>query len=149
MDTKKLLVGTVNGTVGMMLVAYVMWDVLLVDFFSQQMVTVEQLASPNVGLQVLSSVFSALLLTIVLSWKNPSGLQEAAKDAAIVGVLIWLGANFWNMGTYGMMTMQGALVDSFLTAIPFGVAGFAIFWTTMRGELQSGRIIGNDAVDSD
>ena len=94
MDAKKLLVGTVNGTVGMMLVAYVMWDVLLVDFFSQQMVTVEQLASPNLGLQVLSSAFSALLLTIVLSWKNPSGLQEAAKDAAIVGVLIWLGANF-------------------------------------------------------
>ena len=34
MDTKKLLVGTVNGTAGMMLVAYVMWDVLLVDFFA-------------------------------------------------------------------------------------------------------------------
>ena len=78
MDTKKLLAGTVSGTAGMMLVAYVMWDVLLVDFFSGQMVTVEQLASPNLGLQVLSSVFSALLLTIVLSWKNPSGPQEAA-----------------------------------------------------------------------
>ena len=100
MDAKKLLVGTVNGTVGMMLVAYVMWDVLLVDFFSGQMVTVEQLASPNLGLQVLSSVFSALLLTIVLSWKNPSGPQEAAKDAAIVGVLMWFGANFWNCLLY-------------------------------------------------
>ena len=149
MDAKKLLVGTLNGAVGMMLVAYVMWDVLLVDFFSQQMVNVEPLASPNVGLQFLSSIVSALLLTIVLSWKKPSGLQEATKDAAIVGVLIWLGANFWNMGTYGMMTMQGALVDGFLTAIPFGFAGFAIFWTTMRGELQSGRIIGNDVVNSD
>ena len=149
MDAKKLLVGTLNGAVGMMFVAYVMWDVLLVDFFSQQMVNVEPLASPNVGLQFLSSGVSALLLTIVLSWKNPSGLQEAAKDAAIVGVLIWLGTNFWNMGTYGMMTMQGALVDGFLTAIPFGFAGFAIFWTTMRGELQSGRIIGNDAFNSD
>jgi len=149
MDAKKLLVGTLNGAVGMMLVAYVMWDVLLVDFFSQQMVNVEPLASPNIGLQLLSSGVSALLLTIVLSWKNPSGLQEAAKDAAIVGVLIWLGANFWNMGTYGMMTMQGALVDGFLTAIPFGFAGFAIFWTTMRGELQSGRIIRNDAFNSD
>lgn len=149
MDAKKLLVGTLNGAVGMMLVAYVMWDVLLVDFFSQQMVNVEPLASPNVGLQFLSSIVSALLLTIVLSWKKPSGLQEAAKDAAIVGVLIWLGANFWNMGTYGMMTMQGALVDGFLTAIPFGFAGFAIFWTTMRGELQSGRIIRNDVVNSD
>ncbi len=149
MDAKKLLVGTLNGAVGMMLVAYVMWDVLLVDFFSQQLVNVDPLASPNVGLQVLSSIVSALLLTIVLSWKKPSGLQEATKDAAIVGVLIWLGANFWNMGTYGMMTMQGALVDGFLTAIPFGFAGFAIFWTTMRGELQSGRIIGNDAVNSD
>ena len=149
MDAKKLLVGTLNGAVGMMLVAYVMWDVLLVDFFSQQMVNVEPLASPNIGLQFLSSGVSALLLTIVLSWKNPSGLQEAAKDAAIVGVLIWLGANFWNMGTYGMMTMQGALVDGFLTALPFGFAGFAIFWTTMRGELQSGRIIGNDAFNSD
>jgi hypothetical protein len=149
MDAKKLLVGTLNGAVGMMLVAYVMWDVLLVNFFSQEMVNVEPLASPNVGLQFLSSGVSALLLTIVLSWKNPSGLQEAAKDAAIVGVLIWLGANFWNMGTYGMMTMQGALVDGFLTAIPFGFAGFAIFWTTMRGELQSGRIIGNDAFSSD
>ena len=149
MDAKKLLVGTLNGAVGMMLVAYVMWDVLLVDFFSQQMVNVEPLASPNVGLQFLSSIVSALLLTIVLSWKKLSGLQEATKDAAIVGVLIWLGANFWNMGTYGMMTMQGALVDGFLTAIPFGFAGFAIFWTTMRGELQSGRIIGNDAVNSD
>ena len=135
MDTKKLLAGTVSGTAGMMLVAYVMWDGLLVDFFSGQMVTVEQLASPNLGLQVLSSAFSALLLTIVLSWKNPSGPQEAAKDAAIVGVLMWFGANFWNMGTYGMMTMQGALVDSLLTAIPYGVAGFAIFWTTMRVEL--------------
>ena len=149
MDAKKLLVGTLNGAVGMMLVAYVMWDVLLVDFFSQQMVNVEPLASPNVGLQFLSSIVSALLLTIVLSWKKPSGLQEATKAAAIVGVLIWLGANFWNMGTYGMITMQGALVDGFLTAIPFGFAGFAIFWTTMRGELQSGRIIGNDAVNSD
>ena len=98
MDAKKLLVGTINGAVGMMIVAFVMWDVLLKDFFSAQM-SVEALDPPNLVLQLLSSACGALLLTIVLSWKNPSGVTEAMKDAALIGVLMWLGVNFWNMGS--------------------------------------------------
>jgi hypothetical protein len=141
MDSKKLLVGTVNGTVGMMAVAYLMWGVLLRDFFSARM-SIEALDPPILLLQVLSCACGALLLTIVLSWKNPSGVSEAVKDAALVGVLMWLGVNFWNMGSYVMWdSMQAALTDAVLTAIPFGAAGGAIYWTTMRGELQSGRIV--------
>ncbi len=144
MDAKKLLVGTINGAVGMMVVAYLMWDVLLKDFFNA-MVSLEALDPPILLLQVLSSACGALLLTIVLSWKNPSGVSEAMKDAALVGVLMWLGVHFWNMGSYVMWnSMQGALTDAFLSAIPFAAAGGAIYWTTMRGELQSGRIVQSD-----
>ena len=49
MDAKKLLVGTINGAVGMMAVAFVIWDVLLKDFFSAQM-SVEALDPPNLVL---------------------------------------------------------------------------------------------------
>ena len=148
MDAKKLLVGTINGAVGMMIVAFVMWDVLLKDFFSAQM-SVEALDPPNLVLQLLSSACGALLLTIVLSWKNPSGVTEAMKDAALIGVLMWLGVNFWNMGSYVMWnSMQAGLTDAVLTAIPFGAAGGAIYWTPMRGELQSGRIVQGDEPSS-
>ncbi len=58
MDAKKLLVGTVNGAVGMMAVAYLIWDVLLKDFFSAQM-SVEALDPPILLLQVLSSACGA------------------------------------------------------------------------------------------
>ena len=148
MDAKKLLVGTVNGAVGMMAVAYLIWDVLLKDFFSAQM-SVEALDPPILLLQMLSSACGALLLTIVLSWKNPSGVSEAMKDAALIGVLMWLGVNLWNMGSYEMWnSMQGALTDAVLTGIPFAAAGGAIYWTTMRGELQSGRIVQSDEPSS-
>ena len=39
---------------------------------------------------------------------------------------------------------KGAFTDALMSAFPFAVAGFAIYWTTMRGELQSGRIVQGD-----
>lgn len=148
MDAKKLLVGTLNGTVGAMATAFVIWEVLLTDYFSGQMPGVEALNPPDMMLLVIAAATHALLLTIILGWKSPASGSQAMKDGALVGVLMWAGVNLWNTGSYGMWTMQGAFTDALMSAFPFAVAGFAIWWSTMRGELQSGRIVQNDEPSS-
>ena len=144
MDAKRLLVGTLNGAVGALATAFLIWEVLLADYFSGQMPGVEALDPPDMVLQVLAAALHALLITILLGWKKPTSSTEAMKAGALVGGLLWAGVNLWNMGAYGMWTLQGALVDALMSTLPFAVAGFAIYWTTMRGELQSGRTLESD-----
>ena len=144
MDAKRLLVGTLNGTVGALVTAFLIWEVLLADYFSGQMPGVEALDSPDMVLQVLAAAVHALLITILLGWKQPTSGSEAMKAGALVGGLLWAGVNLWNTGAYGMWTLQGALVDALMSTLPFAVAAFAVYWTTMRGELQSGRLITAD-----
>ncbi len=144
----KMLAGTINGAVAMMAVSFLIWSVLLADYFSAQMPGVEALDPQNLLFQILAASVHALLVTIFLHRKEASSLGACMKDAALLGALMWLGVNLWNMGSYGMWTMQGAMADALLSSIPFGAGGGAIFWTTMRGELQSGRAGESDTGDS-
>ena len=107
MSGMKILVGTINGAVAMMAVSFLIWSVLLADYFSTQMPGVEALDPQNHLFQILAASVHAMLVTIFLHRKEASSLGACMKDAALLGALMWLGVEslehgiLWNVDHAG------------------------------------------------
>jgi hypothetical protein len=99
----KILKGTVFGGILYFLLGWLVYGILLMDFFSANM---NQCANKPMGdmiwwAMIVSNLVIALLLTIILKWAGAKGLVDGLKIGALFGILLTLSydLSFWSMTT--------------------------------------------------
>jgi hypothetical protein len=128
----KILRGTVFGGIGYFLLGWLVWGILLMNFFSANM---NQCASRPPEEMVwwaiiLSNLLMALLLTLILHWARAKTIIDGLKIGALFGLLYGsaLAFSFWSMST--MYLNAGAMVtDIVVSTAVMAVIGLVIVLT--------------------
>lgn len=128
----KILKGTVFGGIAFFLLGWLVWGILLMDYFSTGM---NQCAQRPEGEMVwwaiiLSNLISALFLTLVLKWSGAKTLVDGLKTGAIFGVLFAASIDFsyWSMTTM-ISSMSTLVVDILVNTAFMAVVGLIIVLT--------------------
>jgi len=125
----KILRGTIVGGVAFFFLGWLIYGILLMDFYSSGVNQCMNRAETDmVWWAIIASNFViALLLTLILNWSGAKGVVDAFKTGAIFGLLhsISMGLSFWSMTTmYNSMSIM--VVEIIVSAIFMGVVSMLI-----------------------
>ena len=129
MNAKQLSLGIIVGTVVAMIVGYVIWDVLVADFFAANMgsATGVMRDTQMIWAVLIGTAAYAVLITLALGTQSGRAtIVSGLKAGAIVGFLLWATADFMLLGYMNIHTLTIAIVDPLLEAIRGGITGAAI-----------------------
>ena len=133
MDSTKLILGTVVGTITSFIVGFLIFGLALAGFMAENVAGKEPL---EFHWLVIGHVFMALLLTyIFLKWAGISTISGGAKAGLIIGLLATLGINLILLGTTEVFPggISAAIVDGVGSAIVWAAGGAGIGWVLGRG----------------
>jgi len=129
MDSKRLIIGTIVGGIVLYIVGYVFWGMMFTDFF-------ESNAGSATGVNrdpqliwavVIGTLAYALLLTLSIeSQSGSANVVGGAKVGAVVGMLIWMTADFVLYGTANLDNLTGTVADTALEFVRGGIGGAVI-----------------------
>lgn len=129
MDLKKLLLATLAGGITLFVLGFLLYGMLLENYFQGQMTSGVMKEEPDMVFLALGNLFAALLLVyIFMKWAAISTFRTGLEAGAIIGLLVSL---MWDLTMYAvadMSTLQGALVDALVYTVMFAVAGGVIGW---------------------
>ena len=131
MNIKRLVIGSVVGTVVLYFVGMLIWIVLFADFFdantgSAMGVDREAMIVWSV---VLGTLCYAVLLTLGLEVSGKKGVGGGILVGAVVGVLIWGTADFILYGITNLNTLTGAVADVVLEGVRGAIGGAVVALT--------------------
>ena len=128
MTTQKLLLGTIVGWVVLFFLGYLIFGILLADFFRANAGTatgVEKMPFDLVAIGI-GQLAAAAGLAFILRSAGVRSIGQGATIAGIVGLLFFLGVDLTMFGTSNTSTLKVALVDPVLGGILYAIAGGAI-----------------------
>lgn len=129
MDTKRLAIGTLVGGITLHAVGYLIWVVLLAEFFAANAGSATGVwrESPLHWAVAIGNLSLALLYTLaILSRARSATIIEGFKIAGLVGFLIWLGVDFIYYGLANVSNLTATIADALLEFVHAGIAGAAI-----------------------
>lgn len=129
MTTKQWVVGTVGGAVVLMAVGYVLFEMLLGDFYDANGGTatgVYREAQIVWAVVVGALAYAALILYALRGSAATLDVTGAAKTGATVGFLIWLCADFTLYGISNINNLTLAIVDPLVELVRGGITGAAV-----------------------
>jgi len=131
----KILRGTIFGGIAYFLLGWLVWGILLMDFFSANM---NQCASRPAEDMVwwaiiLSNLVIALLLTLILHWAKARSIIDGLKFGALFGLLFGSGIAFsyWSMSTT-YLNAGAMITDIVVSMVVMAVVGLVIVLTWGR-----------------
>jgi len=137
----RIIRGTVFGGIAFFLLGWLIYGVLLMDFFS---VNMNQCAGRTGGEMIwwaliLSNLITALLLTLILKWSDAKGAKDGLQTGAIFGVLISLSIDlsYWSMTTM-FNDFISLLVDVVANTLMIALTGMVItlLWGRSKADKQ-------------
>lgn len=129
MNTKQWVGGTIGGAVVLMAVGYVIFEVLLKDFYVSNGGTatgVWREAQIHWAVAVGALAYAALILYALRGSAASLTVASGAKAGAIVGALIWACADFTLYGISNINTLTLAVVDPLVELVRGGITGAAL-----------------------
>ncbi len=129
MNAKQLAVGIIVGTLVSMIVGYVIWDVLVADFFASNMGSATGVMRDTQLLWAViigTASYTALIALALGAQSGELTIAGGLKVGAIVGFLVWFSVDFILFGIMNVNTLTIAIVDPILEAIRAGISGAAI-----------------------
>ena len=119
----KTLIAALLGGLTLFVMGYIVYGLLLADFYS----TSVDRAEPLILYIVLGELVVGYLIAWVFSQTGTSTVADGAKVGAILGFLLALSIGLITYGVYEMAELSTHLVDSLVGAVRFGVA-FWVCW---------------------
>lgn len=125
----KILRGTVFGGIAYFLMGWLVWGMLLMDFYTANF---NQCSSrPDMEMiwwaMIVSNLTLALLLTLFLKWSGAKGVVDGLKTGALFGFLYSFGLD---LGFHSMTTMYNnytaIIVDVVVNTLVMAVLGLVI-----------------------
>lgn len=131
MNPKSLAYGTVAGFVALFVAGYLLYELLLGNFYAANMGSTGMNAEPDMVKLTLSNVVYAFFLAYVFSkWAGIKTLQAGATSGAILGLMIGiyidLGMSAWMSGYSTTLLLVDPIVAAAWTACGGAAVGFAL-----------------------
>ena len=129
MNIKKLVIGSVVGTVALYVLGYIIWDVLFTDFFAANRGSATGVMRDTqvIWALVAGTLSYAVLITLAIQGRTgPATIMDGLKIGAIVGFLLWFTADFIIYGVANTQTLTSASADSLLELVRAGISGAVI-----------------------
>ena len=129
MDTKKFLMGTVVGGIVFFFLGYLLYGILLVEFFAENAGTATNVAKTELQwwpLIIANLAGAAMYSYIFLRWTDINTFGEGVKAATLIGFLIALSWDFTTYDTTNILTLNGAMADVIVSATMHGLVGGVI-----------------------
>ena len=128
MINKKTLIGCAAGGVTYFLLGWLIYGILLKDFYaSQTTVSGFEKNPPDFLFLIIGNLSSALLMAIILgNWLKVNSVAEGFKAALLIGCLLGIGFDSVMYATTNMMTLSGVITDILVTTIMTGIGGAVI-----------------------
>ncbi len=138
---KRLITGTIAGGITLFVLGYLIYGLALADFFANNAGAATGVAKdPVIMWAIAVGEFSiAALVTLALGWTGASSMGDGFKTAALVGFLVWLGADFIHYGVHDVANLTATIVDPLVELVRTGIAGAVIVAVTgkMAGSASS------------
>ncbi len=143
----KTLIAALLGGLTLFVFGYVVYGLLLADFFA----TSVDRAEPLILYIGLGELVFGYLIVRVLSQTDTSTAAEGAKAGAILGLLIFLGLDLIFYGVSTISELSTSLVDVLIGTVQFGVAGAVVGWYLGRdaSESASSEVASSESISSD
>jgi uncharacterized membrane protein len=129
MNTKQCVIGTVIGAVVIYAVGYVVFDLVLKDFYAANTGSatgVMREAQILWAVAVGALAYAALIVYALRANAASLNVTSGAKVGAAVGFLIWLTADFTLYGISNINNLTLAITDPLVELVRGGIAGAAI-----------------------
>ena len=131
---KNFLMATIAGGVTLFVLGYLIYAVLLADFFANDAINPE----PIMWAVTLGQLLSAAFLTIILGWKGVANAKEGFQAGATIGVVMGLAYGLMMYGTMvGMHTIATLLGDTVISLVIYGIGGAVIATVLNRGSAEA------------
>ena len=136
MDIKRFIIGTVVGAITLYILGYLIFDLAFAEFYAANAGSATGVVRDNqvvwaVALGTLS--YAALLTLAIGSRASSTTIVDGLKIGAIVGFLMWFGADFIFYGIFNISNLTLTFVDSLLELIRAGITGAVI--ATVLGQI--------------
>ncbi len=129
MDTKRLIIGTIVGGVVLYILGYVIYVLAFADFFAANAgsATGVYRDNPVIWALALGTLSYAALLTLAIGTRaGTATIVDGVKVGAIVGFLMWFGADFIHYGIANISNLTATIADSLLELVRAGISGAVI-----------------------
>lgn len=131
MDIKKRLLATLAGFVVFFLLGWVLYGMLLMDFFNGNQGPATGVMRTDAemvwwALAVGNLMQAYLLVYIYGNWANITTFGGGFKAGVIIGLIIGYGVDLTMYGTTHIMNLTAALIDPLVVAGMMGVSGGVI-----------------------
>ena len=136
MDIKRFIIGTVVGAITLYILGYLIFDLVFAEFYAANAGSATGVVRDNqvVWAVALGTLSYAALLTLAIGIRAGSTtIVEGVKIGAIVGFLMWFGADFIFYGIFNISNLTLTFVDSLLELIRAGITGAVI--ATVLGQI--------------
>ena len=128
MALKKLTMATLAGGIAAMVVGYLFYGMLMVDFYTTNVGSATGVYKevPIWWSLILGQVLFAGFLTMIMVWRGDSSAGAGVKTGALVGLVLGLSLNFTYYGTSNIANLTATLVDPIIVVIQTGITGAVI-----------------------
>ncbi len=137
MDAKKRLMATLAGFVVYFMLGFILYGVLLMDFYSSHTGTATGVMRIDADMQwwalIAGNVVQAYLLVYIFgNWANITTFGGGLKAGAIIGFIMSLGISLNMYGTTNISDLTSTLVDPVVMSVMLGITGGVIGWVLGR-----------------
>ena len=131
MTAKKRVLATLAGTVSMFLLGWILYGMLLMDFFASNMGSASNVMRADEDMifwaLIIGNVFQAYLLVYIFSkWGDIKSFGSGLKAGATIGLILAFGIDLVMYATTNSMNLTGTLVDPFVVMVMMGITGGVI-----------------------
>jgi len=128
MDSKRFVTGSIVGGIVLFLAGYVIFNIILRSFYDANMGSATGVPRdpPFLWAIALGCVANAALICYAMGARAATGLAGGIKVGAVVGLLLWMTADFISYGSMNVTTLTAALVDALMGAVHGAIGGAAI-----------------------
>lgn len=134
MTLQRIAIGTVVGGIVFFFLGYLIFGILLADFFMSNAGSATGVMRDPIsfGPLIVGQLAWGAALTLILGWSGASSVAQAAKTSWIIGLLFMIGMDFTMYGTSNINNMTATVVDATVASLLFAIAGAAIAAATGR-----------------
>lgn len=131
MQTKKLLVSGFAGGVVLFILGWLIYGMLLMNFFTQNAGTAtgvnKNMEEMNMGMIFLGNLAWGFLLALIVGkWAKAKDFSSGLQIGLLIGFLLGTGYDLLTFGTTHIMNMTATITDIIVGTVMFGITAGVI-----------------------